>query len=60
MTYNFPEPFLFGMKYLCLLVPQTDMSHLRFDFFSRKKSRRICQLERFIQVGLSRKKQNKK
>ena len=29
------------MKYLCLLVAQTEMAHLRFDFFCNEQEQEI-------------------
>ena len=32
---------LFGIKHLCLLVTQTGMAHLRFDFFFNKQRQEV-------------------
>ena len=41
------------MKYLCLLVPQTGMAHLRLDFFSMKKDMKFMSTETFYSFWAS-------
>ena len=43
------------MKYLCLLVPQTGMGHLRSDFFSMNKDKRYMPTETFYSYSFLKK-----